>query len=113
MRSFLLGILFTCACAWIASAGYYAYGCIDAEGGRGSWMPMSMGFTEYKQQLDGVTSCTFDHLESLLGREAVHYYFNFPSLVILLSVLVLLIRIPSRASKLDRDDVRQKAKRRL
>jgi len=34
MRSFLLGILFTCACAWIASAGYYAYGCIDAEGGR-------------------------------------------------------------------------------
>ena len=43
----------------------------------------------------------------------MHYYFNFPSLVILLSVLVLLIRIPSRASKLDRDDVRQKAKRRL
>jgi hypothetical protein len=76
-------------------------------------MPMSMGFTEYKQQLDSVTSCTFDHVENLLGREAVHYYFNFPSLVILTTMLVLLIRIPSRANKLDRDEVRQKAKRRL
>lgn len=113
MRNFLLGILFTCACAWIASAGYCAFECIDAQGSRWSWMPMSMGFTEYKQQLDSVTSCTFDHVESLLGREAVHYYFNFPSLVILTTMLVLLIRIPSRANKLDRDEVRQKAKRRL
>ena len=135
MRNFLLGILFTCACAWIASAGYYAYGCIDAEGSRWSWMPMSMGLTEYKQQLDSVTSCTFDQVDSLLGREAVHYYFNFPGLVILTTMLVLLIRMPSRVTsrkaKVDKsdqyktwrgvsttrgesaEDVRQKAKRRL
>ena len=135
MRNFLLGILFTCACAWITSAGYYAYECIGAEGSRWSWMPMSMGFTGYKQQLDSVTSCTFDHVESLLGRETVHYYFNFPSLVILLSILILRIRMPSRGTsrktKVDKseqyktwrgisttrgesaEDVRQKAKRRL
>lgn len=118
MRNFLLGILFTLACAWIVSAGYYAYACIDAKGSRWSWMPMSMGFTEYKQQLDSVTSCAFDHVESLLGHEAVHYYFNFPSLIIGLAIFVLLIRTPSRANnrktdKLNRDDVRQRARRRL
>lgn len=113
MRNFLLGILFTLACAWIASYAFLAYQCIDAEGSRWAWMPLTMGYTEYAQQLDSVTSCTFDQVEKLLGGDAVHYYFNFPSAVAGLALLVMLGPALFRESSpsLDKDEVRRKAKR--
>ena len=74
-----------------------------------------MDSTEYAQQLDSVTSCTFNYVENLVGQDAVHYYFNFPNAVVGFALLVMLLPALFRKStpRLDKDEVRRKAKRRL
>lgn len=138
MRNFLLGFLFAAAVAWIALTGFYSYQCLGASGSEWLWSPMSMGLTEYWQRVDSTWACTLDHVAEVAGREAVYYYWNFPSAVIGLTMLVLLgpwlfhrpqkANFKSPTSQDDRykawrgkttvsgesaDDVRQRAKRRL
>jgi hypothetical protein len=115
MRNFLLGTLFATAVVWIAVTGFLSYQCIGATDSEWLWRPMSMGMTEYWHRVDNTWACTLDHVADVAGREAVYYYWNVPGMIIGLTMLVLWVPTLLRpgTQRLDRDDVRRKAKRRL